>query len=256
MHRNRNVVLAAVLSVAVASCADAQRTAPPPTITDSAGIRIVTNLLPTRSAATVTPTPSIDIGGGSDPTGELAGVVAAVRLTDGRVAIAEQSTRSIKLFDARGRFVRAMGRQGQGPGEFSSITRLELLPGDSIAAYDGLRATLTVFDTTGRVVRTERLVAGAGGLELRGMLADGTLILSQAYNVMFGRTSRLERDPITYIAKRQSRAELDTVAKVAGTEVFLFAGEDFSSRRPRPFGKVSLIGVARDRLLVGTGDGW
>jgi hypothetical protein len=256
MYRNRNVALAAVLSIAVASCADAQRTAHPPTVLDSAGIRIVTNVLPTNVAATIASSPTLDIGGGDDAAGALAGVMGAVRLGDGRVAIAEQSTRSIKLFDAKGRFVRTIGRQGAGPGEFTSLVRLDLLPGDSLAAYDGLRATLTVFDTIGRVGRTERLPAGPGGLSLNGVLGDGTMVLSRAYNVMFSRTSRPERDPITYVAVRPQSRVVDTIADVAGTDMFLFAGEDFSSRRELPFGRTSVIAVGRDRLYFGTGDRW
>jgi hypothetical protein len=213
-------------------------------------------VLPTAVAATVAATPTVDIGGGADQASELAGVVGALRLGDGRIAVAEQSVRSIKIFDAKGRFVRAIGRQGAGPGEFSSITRLELLPGDSLAAYDGLRATLTVFDTAGRVGRIQRIVTGPGGLELRGVLGDGTMVLSRAYNMMFGRTSRLERDPITYVTVRPGSDAIDTIAQVPGTDIYLFAGEGFSSRREVPFGRTSAIAVAGDRVLIGTGDSW
>ncbi len=256
MHRNRNVAVAAVLSIAVASCADAQRTAHPPTVTESAGIRIVTNALPSTVAATVGRTPTLDVGSGGEAAAELAGVIGAVRLSDGRVAIAEQSTRSIKLFDTKGRFVRAMGRQGAGPGEFTSLVRLDLLSGDSLLAYDVLRATLAVFDTAGRLARSERLAAGPGGVALSGVLGDGTLVLSRAYNNVFSRTSRLERDPIIYAVFRPATRAIDTIAEVAGTDRYLFAGDDFSSRREVPFGRTSMIAVGHDRLFIGTGDSW
>ena len=256
MHRNRNVALAAVLSLAVASCADAQRTALPPTVIDSAGIRIVANAAPAHAAATLSPSPAIDIGGEGSAQSELAFVVGALRLGDGRIAIADQGTRAIRIFDANGRFVRAIGREGGGPGEFSSITRLELLAGDSLAAYDGLRVTLTVFDTSGRMGRSERLVAAPGGFRLEGLLGDGTMILSRAYNTMFARTSRLERDPIAYVAVRPRSATVDTVVQATGSDVYLFAGQEFSSRRELPFGRVSLISVGRDRLRIATGDSW
>ena len=256
MHRIRNVSLAAGLSLAVASCADAQRTASPPTVSDSAGIRIVSNAWPTNVAATLASSPTVEIGGGADPAGDLAGVVAAVKLGDGRIAIAEQSTASIKLFDTRGRFVRSIGRKGGGPGEFSAITRLGLLKGDSLAVYDGLRGTLSVFDTTGKLARTSRLVTGMGGLRLEGMLADGTMILTRGYNPRFSRTSRLERDSISYVTATPGAEALDTIVTVPGSEIYLFAGAEFSSRNPLPFGKVSLIGILSDRLAIATGDQW
>ena len=255
MHRNGNVALAAVLSLAVASCADAQRTALPPTVVDSAGIRIVTSVAPTHVAATVA-SPIVDVGGSGDGNSELAFVVGALRLGDGRLAIADQGARAIRIFDANGKFVRAIGREGGGPGEFSSITRLELLAGDSLAAYDGLRVTLTVFDTSGRIGRTVSLARTPGGFRLEGLLGDGTMILSRAYNTMFSRTSRLERDPIAYVAVRPGATTVDTVVQVAGSDIYLFAGAEFSSRQERPFGRVSLIAVGRDRLRIGTGDSW
>ena len=256
MHRIRNVMLAAGFSLTVASCADAQRTASPPTVSDSAGIRIVVNAWPANVAAMVGASPIVEIGGGSDAAGDLAGVIAAVRLGDGRIAIAEQSTRSIKLFDTRGRFVRSTGRQGAGPGEFAAITRLELLTGDTLAAYDGLPGVLSVFDTTGRLIRTSRLATGMGGLQLQGMLGDGTMVLSRGYNPRFSRTSRLERDSISYLTAKPDAPGMDTVAKVPGSDIYLFAGPDFSSRNPVPFGRVSLIGVHGDRIALATGDRW
>ena len=256
MHRIRNVSLAAGLSLAVASCADAQRTASPPTVSDSAGIRIVSNAWPTNAAATLASSPTVEIGGGTEPASDLSGVVTAVRLGDGRVAIAEQSTASIRLFDTRGRFVRAIGRKGGGPGEFSAITHLGLLKGDSLAVYDGLRGTLSVFDTTGKLARTSRLVTGMGGLQLKGLLGDGAMILTRGYNPRFSRTSRLERDSISYVTATPGAEALDTIVTVPGSEVYLFAGADFSSRNPLPFGKVSLIGVLSDRLAIAAGDRW
>jgi hypothetical protein len=201
-------------------------------------------------------TPILDIGSGGEAAAELSGVIGAARLADGRLAIAEHGTRSIKLFDATGRFVRAMGRLGQGPGEFTSLARLDLLAGDSLAAYDVMRATLTVFDTAGRIGRSERLPAGPGGLALTGVLGDGTLVLARAYNTVFARTSRVERDPIIYVALRPPSPAVDTIAEVAGTDMYLFAEEDFSSRREVPFGRVSGVAVGRDRLFTGTGDSW
>jgi hypothetical protein len=104
--------------------------------------------------------------------------------------------------------------------------------------------------------RSERLTAAPGGLRLEGMLADGAMVLSRAYNVMFGRTSRLERDSITYVAMRPRSSAVDTIVVVPGTDIFLFAGEGFSSRREVPFGKASSIAVGRDRLYIATGDAW
>lgn len=54
----------------------------------------------------------------------------------GRVYIVDESDMSIKVFDAEGRYLRAIGRKGSGPGEFGRISDLVLLPNGRLLVTD------------------------------------------------------------------------------------------------------------------------
>jgi hypothetical protein len=65
---------------------------------------------------------------------ELSDVGGAVRLTDGTIVVADGATRQLRYFDGRAQFLRAVGRAGQGPGEFQTLDMLTRLAGDTLVA--------------------------------------------------------------------------------------------------------------------------
>ena len=82
---------------------------------------------------------------------------AQVRLSDGRLLV--DIGTAIDYFDASGRFVRRIGRAGNGPGEFQRISTILALPGDSLfAAVDARRARIIVFETASGALRREVVV--------------------------------------------------------------------------------------------------
>lgn len=75
----------------------------------------------------------------------LSGITDAIRLPGGMIAVANGKPREILLFDGRGRFVRRVGRSGEGPGEFKG--ELRLVPGgpDSVTVVDWSRQTRVAY---------------------------------------------------------------------------------------------------------------
>jgi len=57
---------------------------------------------------------------------------------------------NIKVYDAEGRFLRTVGRQGQGPGEFGTPSSFELLSGGRICLLDGGQHRVTILTTDGQ----------------------------------------------------------------------------------------------------------
>lgn len=136
-----------------------------PTTRDSGGVRIVENTRPAwpnGGGWTLSATPVIDIGAGDDSLYQLATVMGAVRLSDGRIAVANMGTSNIRLYDARGRYLAALGRKGQGPGEFQQVMGVLRHTGDTLVVND-MRSEVEYFTAGGKFARrmpTPRLQDG------------------------------------------------------------------------------------------------
>ena len=73
---------------------------------------------------------------------------------DGNVYVLDSQAYRVSVFDAGGRFLRSIGRQGGGPGEFTFPSGIALLPDGSLVVNDGGRASLQIFDSRGAFVRS------------------------------------------------------------------------------------------------------
>lgn len=133
-----NRVLLALVMMAATACVADDTSEASFAVADSAGVEVVTT---TRSAWSGSDSPwrltlEMEIGEleGSEPYlfGDPA---SAVRLNDGRIAVADAQSADIRFFDMNGNFLYRAGRRGQGPGEFTSFSWLARC-GDGLLAYD------------------------------------------------------------------------------------------------------------------------
>ncbi len=148
------------VSVVLGACGD-QGARSLAIVRDSAGLRIVENpavpwedLL--RWQVDSAPWLSIGVVEG-DPAYQLFRVTGAVRLSDGRMAVANAGTQEIRVYDPRGVHVISLGGEGEGPGEFKGLRRMLRLQADSLLAHDWRQSRMTLFAPDGRLVRTWRV---------------------------------------------------------------------------------------------------
>jgi hypothetical protein len=106
-------------------------------------------------------------------------VVNAKFLPDDRVAVADAGLFNVRVFDSDGSFVRAIGRRGSGPGEFTTIFGFWLSPGGLLCVWDPRSRRVTSFRADGQRVSTARLdESGRGNLEVFfGALPDKSVVL-------------------------------------------------------------------------------
>ncbi len=84
--------------------------------------------------------------------GALLRPAAALRTSSGHIVATDVAPWSIKLYDPSGRFVREVGREGGGPGEYRYV-QLGIHE-DTILAFDPSQQRLTWFTLDGTVLRT------------------------------------------------------------------------------------------------------
>ena len=166
--------------VAAAMSACGSRPEPVANIRDSAGVALVDSRTPVDGVAPryqIDSAPVVDIGGGPDPHGEFTPGIEAVRLRGGQIVIAEHH--ELRWFDRRGRWLRSVGRQGSGPGEFRQINLLAQF-GDSVLVYDFALRRVSVFDSAGNYGRGTTIVDAdtLGETFPVGVLGDGRLLLA------------------------------------------------------------------------------
>jgi hypothetical protein len=84
-------------------------------------------------------------------------VMSAALSPSGRLFIADDQQRTVIAFDARGRFVKKLGRQGSGPGEFQQPWLVAVDPHDSVFVWDAGLARVSVFGPGLQYIRSFRV---------------------------------------------------------------------------------------------------
>jgi len=252
--------LALLIPPLLAACGgtgDARPDGPPEaTVRDSAGVRIVENVDEGLPRWTLSAEPTLSIGALEGAEGEtLYQVGSLARLGDGTWVVANGGTEEVRLFDAGGGYLGAIGRRGEGPGEFANLSTLLVLPGDSIAAWDSRQRRLTVFDragAVGRVVEFEAL--STGPVRPLGRLDDGRwVVFRNEGEFSTGGTGKgypvrsLER----YAVAGPTGAAPEVVAELPSEAAWVVQTETFVSFRGIPFGADNALAVDGSRLLGG-----
>ncbi len=144
-------------------------------VRDSAGIEVVLNRSPawTGAAQGVDPSPSLQIG---SLDGDVPYLFQRIRqvlaLPDGRVAVVDRGGAEIRVFDSDGQWLRTIGRQGQGPGEFAAAPTIALAPPDTIVALDASAGRFSRFLLDGTLLADQR-ISPAGGVSGPGVGSGG-----------------------------------------------------------------------------------
>lgn len=91
----------------------------------------------------------VDLGAGEYMFGRLRDIAVA---DDGTIYAADGDPIVVRVYDRDGNFLRNIGREGQGPGEFGAFPVLEVLADGRLAAWDYGNSRLSVFDRDGTLL--------------------------------------------------------------------------------------------------------
>jgi hypothetical protein len=162
---------------------------------------------------------------------------------DGTMYLAQPQDHTIRVFQADGRFLRYIGREGAGPGEFKDLGAIGLL-GDSLWASDGGR--IHIFRLDGSLVRTAplrydpvhpTLASGGGGYLLR----DGSVAALPAFLPTLDERAWPGAVPVLRLAP--DGAVRDTLGLIALDFLKLYTWQGVPALRLRPFQPMFLHAV-------------
>ena len=152
-------ILALALAVGATSCGDEPAPRAPTLAIDSAGVEIVTSdPLNSDAQCTLNEEPALSIGvlEGEEPY-MFNWIRGANLLSDGSIAMMNNGSGKIRIFDAGGTHLRSMGGKGEGPGEFRIGRFISVLPGDTLWVGDYRPWRYHVYASTGQYIRTAKM---------------------------------------------------------------------------------------------------
>ncbi len=235
----------------------------PAMVYDSAGIEIVAN--PDEPALggpswRIDPEPAVRIGMADGPDAyRFFAVTAAVRLSDGRVAVLNSATQELRYYDDDGSHLATVGGRGGGPGEFLGASVIRRMSGDSLLVFDGAQRLVSWFSPEGRFVRSQNVV-GAGGMEIFGAqsVTDVLTVFSDGSLLLRGRTREQrasvgwDRPPLGLARTTPGDlAQVDTLGWYRGLEHFNVGTETQPVMRSVPhFARTTHVTAGGDPMRV------
>ncbi|MDE0555038.1 MAG: 6-bladed beta-propeller [Candidatus Poribacteria bacterium] len=81
------------------------------------------------------------------------GAIKKIKVDENRIYLMDKSLKQILVFSFDGEFIRALGRSGEGPGEFRFLYTMDIKD-HLIACFDQGTRRITLFDTSGVFIRS------------------------------------------------------------------------------------------------------
>jgi hypothetical protein len=101
----------------------------------------------------------VRFGGDADDPSSVASPGHIAVASDGSIVVSDATPLQLKVFSADGKFLRNVGRTGEGPGEYRSINAVTITSQGYIAVLDMQLSRMTYFTLAGSLVTTTRLPA-------------------------------------------------------------------------------------------------
>lgn len=189
-------------------------------VRDSAGVEIITASVSDRIHGRLSTLPVLSIGVVEGPEALMfSNVKSAAWNADGNPVIADLGSGQIRTFSSAGELLQAVGRRGEGPGEFLALSGAWPQVDGGVVAMDERLRRITEFGPSGDVVRVSRMegVADAGMLRPGG--PSGTRSLFSSITTFSGvrlSDGATVRPPVLFVRHRLDGTMLDTIAQLPG----------------------------------------
>ena len=219
----------------------------PVSVVDSGGVSIAT--IPNLHALDL-PALSLTLLHSTLDDLDLGEVVGAVLLPDSSLVIADKAAPNLSFMRPDGSLRARVGREGEGPGEYSEISRIGLTSDGSLFAYDRALRRFTFLDREGGVIGVQRsacTVATGEAVPLADVNGQGFIgVLETRPDLPPG----VQRGPLFLVACTGPEESLETLGEWAGKERHVTPNRWTAVG----FGRSALYDGRGDRTVVGTND--
>jgi hypothetical protein len=211
---------------------------------------------PVQATWTADSKPIFDVGAESEDTLDTFGEVMGVaRMPSGEVVVADRKASALRYFSATGQYRRAVGRHGEGPGEFSqSILRL-LHCGDSLFVMEW-NFRLQVFSQNGVFARTMMLAPPRPGESPYNIACNPAgLLLSYGWEKNGDAKPGTFRPAVPFWIANPDGAIHSQLGYHPGSERFgNMVDGVLRGSGPLPLGKQPVVAIGRNHAYIGTAD--
>lgn len=256
------LTVAAPVATLLSACGLDNAGGPIFTVRDSAGIAIAENRGEPPAGGggwAVSSEPTLQIGAmEGDEAYLLFRVWGAARLSDGRIAVANNRAPDVRIFDAEGRHLRTFGRRGEGPEDFNSPVLVGTLPGDTLVVVDRLLRRINLYHPDEGFIRGATAVPEIlGYLLTEGMFSSGSVLIQRSIWTE-DLPNGLFRFPTLYLSVAPDGSLEHDFGELPGDETVFSAreveGGVMTMSSERPFGRSPRVAVAGDRFFFGPQD--
>ncbi len=197
---------------------------------------------------TVRLVPELTISDEALSGGEFLGEIVDMAL-DGRgcLYVCDAKAKNIKKFDAAGKFLKIIGKGGQGPGEFDYPTELEVYR-DRLIVRDLFAARISLFDLDGKFLSTVPVDRSEGSWRRFHPLPDGRFIVETEFVDRSNMNAAQEMRLLLYAA------DLSYVKTIYRKSVFRnkYISTPVRTNVPLPFAARAFWGLTPDgKIAVG-----
>jgi hypothetical protein len=146
----------------------------------------------------LTLTDELTVGLGKNPEETFSNVGYLVVDGKGKIFGLDIKAQKIKVFDRNGDFLRAIGKQGQGPGEFGLAAGIQLTDDNLLMVEDNANRRLVLFKPTGEFVRTISMADKLGLVSLildaQGNYLGREVVIDQSNGKMFFEAKKFDQN--------------------------------------------------------------
>lgn len=178
-------------------------------------------MYPARSLAQPAPLPLreiVRVGGDFGPSELLFTYISDIAVgRDGAIYVGDSRQASVTVLDSAGGFVRSIGREGSGPGEFQLPSDLQV--DSQLVVFDTRLQRVSTFELDGRHIRTEA-APSPHGLSIWDAAASGSGIVGQTPN-MFSRQVPPDQDGVVAVVFASDEAVDTLLTYKAGGSIWV-----------------------------------